>query len=129
MDKPLAARRLSAGLGRKIALEDIEDVIENNLGTFVTVKTEGLPWLEFTWPFATFALYAGNVVSQGKGTYMKNGRELDADWFDTNELRPLARARSAVGELGQGGKAVGTSSDLELAQRIEHLKKWSSTRR
>jgi hypothetical protein len=110
VDKTLAARRLSAALGRKVAPEDVQDVFEDQRGTTVCVKAEG-------GSYAIFPLYAGNVTYRGEGTWMKNGHELHEDWFDTNELRPVLR------------KAASESSDQELDQQIEDPKRWSDARR
>jgi hypothetical protein len=59
MTPELAARRLSAALGRKVAPEDIEEVFQE----YVRL-TSG----------QTVALLAGNAAYLGNGEYMKNGK-------------------------------------------------------
>lgn len=74
MDNALAARRLSAALGRKIAPEDIEYVFNS----YVSLGDGGV-----------YRLYAGNVCYAGRGVWMKNGREWLEAWEEKNVPRPL----------------------------------------
>jgi hypothetical protein len=63
MTPELAARRLSAALGRKVASDEIEFVH----GSFVGLKSGDV-----------LELYAGNAAYVGDGVWMKNG----AVWAD-----------------------------------------------
>ncbi len=79
MDKSLAARRLSAALGRKISPEEVEYV----QGSYVCLG-----------PGKVFKLYAGNACfipggKSGEPVWMKNGELWERAWDEKNIPRPL----------------------------------------
>jgi hypothetical protein len=71
----LAARRLSAAIGRKVTPDDVAGVV---LGEYVSL-TSG----------ETFKLYAGNAAYCGNGLWMKNGKPWDNAWEEGQEPRRL----------------------------------------
>ena len=73
MDNALAARRLSAALGRKFAPEDVERLIDGYVRAGRKI----------------YCLYAGNACYVGNGVWMKNGREWVEAWDDKNVPQPL----------------------------------------
>ena len=72
MDNALAARRLSAAIGRKITADQI-DFIEGNYVCLVGGKV--------------YALYAGNACYAGDGLWMKNG----AEWHEARDGKNIPR--------------------------------------
>ena len=75
MDNALAARRLSAALGRKVSPDEIAFIGERGLVSLASGKA--------------YTLFAGNACYAGNGLWMKNGREWAEAWEEKNIPRPL----------------------------------------
>lgn len=93
MDRALAARRLSAALGRKVTADDI-DFIEGNYVCLVGGKV--------------YALYAGNACYAGNGLWMKNGREWRDAWENGTEPRDLDDVPQRDGMADKGASGFAT---------------------